>query len=95
MRNPRVETLLRRMTLEEMCAQIASVDQILADLDLTGKPRVYVFNKIDRIEKEEAEYLAIRFNAVTVSALDRKTLLPLLDGVAQHIFERVKAEGLS
>jgi GTP-binding protein HflX len=71
--------------------QIASVEQILADLDLTGKPRVYVFNKIDRIEKEEAEYLAIRFDAVTVSARDRRTLPPLLGAVEQHIFERVKS----
>jgi len=72
--------------------QMVSVEQILADLDLTGKQRVYVFNKIDRIEKEEAEYLAIRFDAVTVSARDRRTLPPLLGAVEQHIFERVKSD---
>jgi GTP-binding protein HflX len=69
--------------------QIASVEQILTDLDLSKKPRVYIFNKIDRVDKEEAQYLAVRFDAVMVSALDRKTFPPLLDVVEQHVFERV------
>jgi GTP-binding protein HflX len=70
--------------------QIAAVEQILADLKLMDKPRVYVFNKTDRIEQEEAEYLALRFDAVTVSALDRKTLSPLLGAIEEHIFEKLK-----
>jgi len=67
--------------------QITSVEQILSDLNLADKPRVYVFNKVDRIEREEAEYLALRFNAVTVSARDRRTLSPLLGAVEYHIFD--------
>ncbi|NJD57583.1 MAG: GTPase HflX, partial [Nitrospirae bacterium] len=70
--------------------QITSVEQILSDLDLIGKPRICVFNKTDLIEKEEAEYLAVRFDAVTVSARDRRTLSPLLGAVEQHIFEKAK-----
>ncbi|HYQ47981.1 MAG TPA: GTPase HflX [Thermodesulfovibrionales bacterium] len=70
--------------------QIASVEQILSDLDLMGKSRIYVFNKTDLIEKEEAEYLSVRFDAVTVSARDRRTLPLLLDAVEQHIFEKTK-----
>jgi len=73
--------------------QIASVEQILSGLNLMDKPRVYVFNKIDRIDREEAEFLALRFDAVTVSALDRETLLPLLEAIEQHIFEKTKNEG--
>jgi GTP-binding protein HflX len=70
--------------------QLASVEQILADLNLMGKPRIYVFNKTDRIEQEEAQFLALRFDAVTVSALDRKTLRPLLSAIEAHIFQKLQ-----
>jgi 50S ribosomal subunit-associated GTPase HflX len=55
-----------------------------------GKPRIYVFNKTDRIEQEEAQFLALRFDAVTVSALDRKTLRPLLSAIEAHIFQKLQ-----
>jgi len=73
--------------------QITSVEQILSDLNLADKPRVYVFNKIDRIGQEEAEYLGLRFHAVTVSARDRKTLSALLGAIESHIFDRREKEG--
>jgi GTP-binding protein HflX len=73
--------------------QITSVEQILSDLNLADKPRVYVFNKIDRIGQEEAEYLELRFNAITVSARDRRTLPALLGAVEYHIFDKTGKEG--
>jgi GTP-binding protein HflX len=67
--------------------QIASVEQILSDLNLMGKKRLYIFNKTDRIGSDEAENLMFRYEAVMISALDRKTFPPLLRAVEEHIFE--------
>ncbi|RME34834.1 MAG: GTPase HflX, partial [Deltaproteobacteria bacterium] len=58
--------------------RMASVDRILQDLELQHLPRLLVFNKIDRIDAEEAGHLCRRFGAVPISALDRKTFAPLL-----------------
>jgi GTP-binding protein HflX len=61
-------------------AQIAAVEKILADLDLTLKPTLRVFNKADRIaDGALLDALCHRFAAVAVSALDPATLPPLLE----------------
>jgi GTPase len=67
---------------------IESVENILRELHLFEKPRLLAFNKIDKISAEEAENLAIRYNAVTISALDPSTLTPLLKAVEENIWER-------
>jgi GTP-binding protein HflX len=67
--------------------QISQVEQILGELGLAGKPRLMVFNKADRLpEMKErnplmfmkVRQLARRFGAISVSALDEKSLDPLL-----------------
>jgi len=68
--------------------QIASVEQILSDLSLREKKRLYIFNKIDRIDREEVQNLLLRFEAVAVSALDRNTFPPLLGAIEELIFEK-------
>jgi GTP-binding protein HflX len=61
-------------------AQIASVEKILEDLDLTGKPTLRVFNKGDRIsDRALLAALCGRFDAVAISALDPATLPPLME----------------
>ena len=66
--------------------QIASVEQILSDLDLDSIPRLLVFNKIDRVPDDEIGPLCRRFNAVPVSALSRKTFEPLLEEMAARFW---------
>ena len=66
--------------------QIASVENILSELQLHEKSRLLVFNKIDKIGKEEATNLAVRYNAVTVSALDPSTFGPLLKDIEERIW---------
>lgn len=66
--------------------QIESVEQILSDLNLTGKKRLLVFNKIDRVGKNEMRSLVVRFGAIPVSALDRGTFGPLLDSMEETVF---------
>ncbi len=67
---------------------IESVENILKELYLSEKPRLLVFNKIERLDKEEAQNLALRYNAVTISALDSSTFQPLLKAIEDHIWNR-------
>ncbi len=65
---------------------ISSVERILTELGLSGKSRLLVFNKMDRLASEEADNLTVRFDAVAVSALDKGTFGSLLTAVEQGIF---------
>jgi GTP-binding protein HflX len=66
--------------------QIAAVEGILEDLDISGKPTIRIFNKADRFEdKETLENLCRRFNAVATSALDKKSLFGLLEKIEQAL----------
>src|SRR5208337_4138626 len=68
--------------------QIASVENILKDLRLDGKPRLLIFNKLDKVTKDEAAYMEARYNAVAVSAKQPETLPPLLKAVEQGIWDK-------
>jgi GTPase len=65
---------------------IASVENILRELHLNEKPRILVFNKIDKISPEEADNLALRYNGVTISALDPLSFIPLLRSIEENIW---------
>jgi len=59
---------------------IAAVEKILEELALIGKPTIRVFNKEDRFsDKASLQILCERFGAITISALDPKTLPPLAE----------------
>lgn len=66
--------------------QIGSVENILSELHLDEKPRLLVFNKIDKISEEEAKNLAVRYNAVPISAHDPTTFGPLLRGIEDRVW---------
>ncbi|ABA89284.1 GTPase, HflX subfamily [Syntrophotalea carbinolica DSM 2380] len=57
---------------------ISAVEAILNELDLGRIPRQLVFNKIDLVSSQQVEALCRRFQAVAVSARNRKTFEPLL-----------------
>ncbi len=60
--------------------QMTAVEKILQDLDLQNKPVIRIFNKADRFaDKKILAILANRFQAIPLSAIDRKTLAPLLN----------------
>ena len=67
---------------------IASVERILSELELADRKRVLVFNKTDRLDKEEATNLSLRFNAIAVSALNKATFKPLLYAVEENVFDK-------
>jgi len=68
--------------------QISQVRAILAELGLSDKAELVVFNKTDQLEglkrKDTIAFLRIaqarrRYDAISISALDRKSLTPLLN----------------
>lgn len=62
--------------------QITAVESILEELEIGNKPGIRVFNKVDRFpDKELLATLCRRFDAVAVSARDRKTLFGLLEKI--------------
>ena len=64
---------------------IASVNKILDDLHLSQIPRLLVFNKADLLNEEELINLRRAFNAVTVSAMNRATLAPMLERIGSML----------
>ena len=56
--------------------------EVLADLELADRPRLAVFNKIDRLPPEERASFQLPAGAVAVSANDPNTLRPLLDAIS-------------
>jgi GTP-binding protein HflX len=66
--------------------QIKSVEKILSDLELSGKPELLVFNKADIVEKDETVSVSARFKAIPISALKPETLGELLTALEQRLW---------
>ncbi len=65
--------------------RIKAVEKILADLSLNAIPEIRVLNKKDRISQDRADRLSRTIGGIPVSALDRRTLLPLIDEIVSTI----------
>ena len=66
-------------------SQIASVEKIVADLNLQEKPLIRVLNKCDLLDPAQTLELVELYNAIPVSALYRSSTLPLLDRLQQSL----------
>lgn len=63
--------------------------QLLDDLKLESVPGVLVYNKWDRLAfGQKALRKGQQPNAIAVSALDRESLIPLIDAIAEALAER-------
>lgn len=65
----------------QLDSHIASVEKILDELTLSGITRLLVFNKSDLLSESEISNLREAFSAVMVSALDRNTLVPMVERI--------------
>lgn len=65
---------------------ISSVEKTLEELGLREKAQLLVFNKTDRLQREEVENLRVRFQAMAVSALDPSTFAPLLRAIEDSVW---------
>lgn len=68
--------------------QIKTVETVLGDLELSETPRLLVFNKIDRVDEKTALRLCERHHAIGITALDRNRLMPLLNAIEHHLWEK-------
>jgi GTPase len=59
-------------------AQIKVVEDILTRLDLRGIPSILVLNKADLLIQDEAAAMSRKWQGIAVSALEQKSLYPLL-----------------
>lgn len=64
-----------------------SVKNILKELNLHKKPMIVVFNKIDKLSHQEVEKICNRYDAIGISALDKKTLIPLIEEIKNRLWE--------
>jgi GTP-binding protein HflX len=65
--------------------QIGSVVKILEELNLSDLPRLLVFNKSDLLSELELRNLQRAYNAVVISALDRQSLVPMVERVGEML----------
>ncbi len=72
--------------------QIAAVEEILTQLGLERVPRLLVLNKMDMAPFDRRVALARRHQAVAISALDPRTLPPLLERL-ESMVEGLKPPG--
>ena len=59
--------------------QIKSVEKILADLNLHNIPLIRVLNKRDLVDRETINRLSIDLDGTPISAINRSTLMPLIE----------------
>lgn len=71
----------------QMEEQIASVRRILSETELDDKPVLLVFNKVDLIDGEIASNLCRLYGAFGVSALERRTLKPVLEALESRLWQ--------
>ena len=68
-----------------MKEQLASVNNLLSDLNLSTIPIVHVLNKMDLVEPQTLELYSKQFNAVAISAFNKSTLPPLIERMQSAI----------
>jgi GTP-binding protein HflX len=69
-------------------AHVAQVEKILGELGIEKTPRLLVFNKVDRMPREEVEALVARYQAIPISAQKPETLEPLLSRLKYALLAR-------
>ena len=66
-------------------SQITSVNRILGDLKLDAIPRLLVFNKMDLADPEELENQCEVYNAIAISAINRRSLDKLVNEISARL----------
>jgi GTP-binding protein HflX len=65
--------------------QIKSVEIILSDLNLHNIPLIRVLNKRDLVDRETINRLSIDLDGTPISAINRSTLMPLIEKMGNAI----------
>ena len=70
--------------------RIRAVNKILMEIGIGDKEQILVFNKMDRLNPELAEAFARQWNAIPISALERRTTLPLIETLERRLFRQAQ-----
>jgi GTP-binding protein HflX len=70
---------------------IATVEKILDELGLSQIPRLLVFNKTDLLSQCQVANLQRAFDAISISALDRSSLVPMVERISNMLNHRMAA----
>ena len=70
---------------EQFEEQMAAVERTLGKLELNSKPAVTVFNKTDLVPRDFVEQKVRRYRGVGVSAINPRTLEPLILAMQDHV----------
>ncbi len=73
-------------------AQVLAVNRILDELSLSGKPRILVYNKVDRMTPDQWQLLSTAQEAVALSATEQETVRPLLMAIDRELLRLRKTE---
>jgi GTP-binding protein HflX len=74
---------------ERFPERIEAVNGILDELELDDKQQILVFNKADLLPDGEAAAIARQYDgAVAISALDRDTVVPVVEELETRLFEQ-------
>lgn len=65
--------------------QMESVYKILNELELTDIPCINVLNKMDTMEAQAVQMLKEQLNGIPISAIDERTLAPLIEKIQASI----------
>lgn len=80
------------MAEETAVDRIQAVNAILMDIGIGDKEQILVFNKMDRLNPELAEAFARQWNAIPISALQRRTTLPLIETLERRLFRQAQEQ---
>jgi GTP-binding protein HflX len=79
---------------EDYQEQMASVEGILVELKMEQKPRILIFNKQDKLAKEEMDRRLRDYPAIAISAQDAESTRPLLQSIEGSLW-RVSGNAVS
>lgn len=66
---------------------IEIVEQLLGKLGMKDIARIKVFNKMEEVEPDFAQRTARKYNGIAITAMNRKTLMPLIEQIENKVWE--------
>jgi GTP-binding protein HflX len=67
--------------------QIEAVEKILSELNMESIPRLRVFNKEDKLDREEGKGIRKKYDGVSISALYPESLEKLFQAIDRKLWE--------
>jgi GTPase len=73
-------------------SKIKAVNRILGEIGLGDKEQLLVYNKVDRLDPEEADAMARQHDVIAISAIDRRSTRSLVEILESQLFRQARAQ---